>query len=79
MEGHKRLSRLFSGNLPAMFYNSNNLNSIGALSFFKIGSHIVMIFDVKLEYWFGLPKQEVEQKSEWFCGVKFFRSNFVEV
>ena len=22
------------------------------------------------------PKQEVERKSEWFCGVKFFRSNF---
>ena len=22
------------------------------------------------------PKQEIERKSEWFCGVKFFRSNF---
>ena len=22
------------------------------------------------------PKQEVERKSEWFCGVNFFRSNF---
>ena len=22
------------------------------------------------------PKQEVERKSEWFCGVKFFRSKF---
>ena len=22
------------------------------------------------------PKQEMERKSEWFCGVKFFRSNF---
>ena len=25
------------------------------------------------------PKQEVERKSEWFCGVKFFRSKFKEV
>ena len=24
------------------------------------------------------PKQEVERKSEWFCGVKFFRSNFIQ-
>ena len=23
-----------------------------------------------------MPKQEVERKSEWFCGVKFFRSKF---
>ena len=22
------------------------------------------------------PKQEVERKSEWFCGVNFFRSKF---
>ena len=34
------------------FYNSKNLNCIGALSFFfffKICSHIFMIFEVKLE------------------------------
>ena len=23
-----------------------------------------------------MPKQEVDRKSEWFCGVKFFHSNF---
>ena len=33
-------------------YNSKNLNCIGALSFLKICSHIFMIFEVKLEYWF---------------------------
>ena len=31
------------------YYNSKNLNCIGALSFFKICSHIFMIFEVKLE------------------------------
>ena len=31
------------------FYNPKNLNCIGALSFFKICSHIFMIFEVKLE------------------------------
>ena len=31
------------------FYNSKNLNCIGALSFFKICSHIFLIFEVKLE------------------------------
>ena len=24
----------------------------------------------------GTPKQEVEWKGEWFCGVNFFRSYF---
>ena len=82
----------YSGNLPAMFiavswaklycgalgffYNSKNLNCNGALSFFKdlfthfhFWSQIVVVILVT-------PKQEVEQKSEWFCGVKFFSSNF---
>ena len=31
------------------FYNSKNLNCIGALSFFIDCSHIFMIFEVKLE------------------------------
>ena len=31
------------------FHNSKKLNYIGALSFFKICSHIFMIFEVKLE------------------------------
>ena len=35
--------------LLLVFYNSKNLNYIGALSFFKICSHIFMIFEVKLE------------------------------
>ena len=36
--------------LLLVFYNSKNLNCIGALSFFfKICSHIFIIFEVKLE------------------------------
>ena len=35
--------------LLLVFYNSKILNCIGALSFFKICSHIFMIFEVKLE------------------------------
>ena len=35
--------------LLLVFYNSKNLNCIGALSFFKMCSHIFMIFEVKLE------------------------------
>ena len=57
--------------LLMVFYNSKNLNCIEALSFFKICSHI-FIGVVNLV----TPKQEVEQKSEWFSGVKFFCSNF---
>ena len=40
-----------------------------------------MIFEVKIRVVILVtPKQEVEQKTEWFCGVKFIRSNFkVEV
>ena len=56
-----------------IFYNSKNLNCIGALSFFKICSHIFY------DFWSQIgvvvlvtPKQEVERKSEWFCGVIFF-------
>ena len=33
----------------AIFYNSTNLNCIGALSFFKNRSHIFKIFEVQLE------------------------------
>ena len=36
-------------------YNSKDLNCIGALSL-KICSHILMIFEVKLEYLFGHAK-----------------------
>ena len=35
--------------LLLFFYSSKNLNCIGALSFFKICSHIFMTFEVKLE------------------------------
>ena len=35
--------------LLVFFYISKNLKCIGALSFFKICSHIFMIFEVKLE------------------------------
>ena len=41
--------------------------------FFKICSQIFMILEVKLEYWFGHAKKEMEQKSEQICGVKVFR------
>ena len=44
--------------------------------FFKICSHIFMIFEVKIGVVILVtPKQEVERKSEWFCGVKFFALN----
>ena len=32
-----------------IFYNSKSLNCIGSLYFFKICSHIFMIFEIKLE------------------------------
>ena len=35
--------------LLIFFYYSKNMNCIGALSFFKICSHVFMIFEVKLE------------------------------
>ena len=41
MEGHKRVSRSFSGNLPAMFFKSQNFNCFGALSFVRHKSSIV--------------------------------------
>ena len=45
--------------------------------FFKICSHIFMIFEVEIGIVILVtPKQEIERKSEWFCGVYFFRSNF---
>ena len=60
-----------------VFYNSKYLNCIGALSFFED------LFTHFHDFWsqFGVvilvtPKQEVERKSEWFCGVKLFRSKF---
>ena len=63
--------------LLLVFYNSKNLNCIGALFFFKICSHIFMIFESQIGVVILVtPKQEVERKSEWFCGVNLFRSNF---
>ena len=52
------------------FYNSKR-----AL-FFKICSHIFLIFEVKLEQFFWSRRNKVERKSEWLCGEKFFHSNF---
>ena len=60
-----------------VFLQCKEFELFWALSFFKVCSHIFMIFEVKLEYWFFFTlKQEVERKSELFCGVNFFRSNF---
>ena len=81
-----------SGLVLLSFYNSKNLNCIKALSFFtiqriwillgrclffKICSHIFIIFEVKLEWWFWSRRnRKWSKKNEWFCGVIFFRSNF---
>ena len=53
------------------------MNCIGALSFFQD------LFKHFHDFWSQIgvvilvtPKQEVEQKSEWFCGVNIFCSNF---
>ena len=49
----------------------------GEVHFLKICSHIFMIFWRQIgEVILVPPKQEVERKSEWFCGVKFVHSNF---
>ena len=59
------------------FYNSKNLNCIGALTFFyDLFTHFhdfLSQFGVVI---LVTPKQEMERKSEWFCGVNVFRSNF---
>ena len=72
---HQPLDGYYLGAPP--FYKSKNLNCIGALSFFKD------LFTHFHDFWSQIgvvilvtPKQEVERKSEWFCGVKFFHSNF---
>ena len=62
-----------SGPVVLCFYNSKNLNCIGALSFFKICSHIFMILKSIWSSDFVTPKQEVKQK---ICGMKFFCSYF---
>ena len=65
------------------FYHSKNLIKIqriwivlGRSLFFKICSHVFMIFENQIGVVILVtPKQEMEQKSEWFCGVNFFRFN----
>ena len=60
-----------------IFYNSKNLNCIGALSFFLRSVHTFSWFWSQIGVVILVtPKQEMERKSEWFCGVNFFRSNF---
>ena len=71
------LKRLLYRRSP--FYNSKNLNCIGALSFFLRSVHTILSFftlsffrsQIKVVI-LVTPKQEMKQKSEWFCGVKFF-------
>ena len=59
------------------FFSSNRFRSSSGYVFFKICSHIIRILKSNLSGDFLVaPKQEVERKSEWFCGVKLFRSKF---
>ena len=60
------------GDIVFFFYNSKNLNCNGTLYFLRsvhtfssVGSQIGVVILVT-------SKQEMERKSEWFCGVKFF-------
>ena len=43
------------------------LRSVHTFSWFLKSTGVVILVT---------PKQEMERKSEWFCGVNFFRSNF---
>ena len=47
----------------------------GAVFFLEICSHIFFRSQIGVVI-LVTPEQEVERKSEWFCGVKFFRFNF---
>ena len=59
--------------LLLVFYNSKNLNFIGALSFFKdLFTHFHDFLSQFAEVILVKLKQEMERKSEWFGGVKFF-------
>ena len=69
-------AELYHGAL-GFFYNSKNLNCIGALSFFKD------LFTHFNDFWSQIEvvilvtsKQEIKRKSKWFCGVQFYHSNF---
>ena len=65
--------------LLVVFYNSKDLNFIGRCLFLR---------SVHTFSWFlksnwsqrvlivNTPKQKVEHKSKWFCGVEVFHSNF---
>ena len=46
----------------------------GKLDSFNIRTGEVFFYNSKQIQF--TPKQEMERKSEWFCGVNFFRSNF---
>ena len=48
----------------------------GAVFFFKICLHIHDFWSQIGVVILVTPKQEMERKSKWFCGVNFFRSNF---
>ena len=66
--------KLYCGSL-CFFYNSKNL--------IVLGRCLKDLFTHFHDFWSQIgalilvtPKQKVERKSEWFCGVKFFRCNF---
>ena len=46
--------------------------------FLKICSHFHDFWSQSGVVILVTPKQEVEPKNRWFCGLKFFRSNFNE-
>ena len=74
---NRRAWRLFQSKWSEFFYSSKNLNFIGALSFFLRSVHTFSWFLSRMGVVILVtPKQEMERKSEWFCGVMFFRSNF---
>ena len=73
-----KFSELYVRTCPAMFLQFKEFELYwGAVLFLKD------LFTHFHDFWSQIgvvilvtPKQEVERKSEWFCGVKFFRSKF---
>ena len=59
-----------------VFYNSKNLNCIGALSFLKFCSHIFMIFMSNWSSDFGHDKTGSGAKKPVVLRCEFFCSNF---
>ena len=69
-------SQLFRQSAGYVFTIQRNWIVLGRCLFFKICSHIFMILSQIGVVILVTPKHEMERKSERFCGVNFFRSNF---